>query len=66
MKNSTTPASRAARLAATRRQEKKRKAYGWRRISVWLPPDALKKLDALAAECGGIGAAIERLLLNYE
>jgi len=62
MPNSNTPESRAARLAATRRQERERKAAGWRRISVWLPPDAVDRLDWLSAECGGIGAAIEAAL----
>jgi hypothetical protein len=60
--NSTTPASRAARLAATRRQEAKRKADGWRKVTVWLPPDAVARLDRLAEWHGGIGAAIEAAL----
>ena len=62
VKNSTTPASRAARLAATRRQEAKRKEEGWRKVTVWLPPDAVTRLDRLAEWHGGIGAAIEAAL----
>lgn len=57
---------RAARLAATRRQEEKRKADGWRRISIWLPPDAVERLDRMAQRYGGMGAAIEWILKqNY-
>lgn len=62
--NSTTPASRAARLAATRRQEAKRKAEGWRKVTVWLPPDAVARLDTLTRRHKGIGAAIEAALKN--
>lgn len=62
MLNSTTPASRAARLAATRRQEAKRKADGWRKVTVWLPHDAVARLDTLARKHEGIGAAIEAAL----
>ena len=62
MLNSTTPASRAARRAATRRQEAKRKADGWRKVTVWLPPDAVARLDTLARKHEGIGAAIEAAL----
>ena len=62
--NSTTPASRTARIAATRRQEAKRKAAGWRKVTVWLPPDAVARLDRLAEWHGGIGAAIEAALKN--
>ena len=62
MPNSTTPASRAARRAATRRQEAKRKADGWRKVTVWLPPDAVARLDTLARKHEGIGAAIEAAL----
>lgn len=62
MPNSTTPASRAARLTATRRQEAKRKEEGWRKVTVWLPPDAVARLDRLAEWHGGIGAAIEAAL----
>ena len=62
MPNSNTPASRAARIAATRRQEAKRKAEGWRKVTVWLPPDAVDELDRLAELRGGIGAAIEAAL----
>ena len=60
--NSTTPASRAARLAATRRQEAKRKEEGWRKVTVWLPPDAVARLDTLAIRHNGMGAAIEAAL----
>jgi hypothetical protein len=56
MSNSTTPASRAARLAATRRQEAKRK------VTVWLPPDAVSRLDTLTRRYNGISAAIEAAL----
>ena len=62
MLNSTTPASRAARLAATRRQEAKRKAEGWRKVTVWLPPDAVSRLDTLTRRYNGMGAAIEAAL----
>ena len=62
MQNSNTERSRAARLAATRRQEAKRKAEGWRKVTVWLPPEAVKRLDALAKVKGGRGKAIEELL----
>ena len=62
MSNSTTPASRAARLAATRRQEAKRKEEGWRKVTVWLPPDAVSRLETLARRHNGMGAAIETAL----
>lgn len=62
MANSNTEQSRACRLAATRRQEAKRKADGWRKVTVWLPPDAVARLDRLAEWHGGIGAAIEAAL----
>ena len=62
MANSNTEQSRAARLAATRRQEAKRKEEGWRKVTVWLPPDAVARLDRLAEWRGGIGAAIEAAL----
>lgn len=62
MPNSNSDQSRAARIAATRRQEAKRKAEGWRKVTVWLPPDAVARLDRLAEWHGGIGAAIEAAL----
>ncbi len=42
-------------------EEEKRKA-GWKLIQVWLPPEAFKRLDALATVRGGRGKAIEELL----
>ncbi len=42
-------------------EEEKRKA-GWKRVQVWLPPEAAKRLDALATVRGGRGKAIEELL----
>ena len=62
MQNSNTERSRAARLAATRRQEAKRKEEGWRKVTVWLPPDAVARLDTLARRHNGISAAIEAAL----
>lgn len=64
MPNSTTPASRAARLTATRRQEAKRKEEGWRKVTAWLPPDAVARLDTLTKKHNGMGAAIEAALKN--
>ena len=60
--NSKTEHSRAARLAATRRQEAKRKEEGWRKVTVWLPPDAVSRLDTLTRRYNGMGAAIEAAL----
>lgn len=62
MQNSNTERSMAARLAATRRQEAKRKAAGWRKVTVWLPPDAVARLDTLTKKHNGMGAAIEAAL----
>lgn len=62
MPNSNSDQSRAARLAATRRQEAKRKAEGWRKVTVWLPPDAVSRLDTLTRRYNGISAAIEAAL----
>ena len=62
MQNSNTERSRAARLAATRRQEAKRKAEGWRKVTVWFPPDAVSRLDTLTRRYNGISAAIEAAL----
>lgn len=62
--NSKTEVSRVARLRATRQQEKTRKDAGWRRVSVWLPPDALARLDRLSKQHRGMGKAIEVVLKN--
>lgn len=46
----------------TRNWEQEKRDAGWELVRVWLPPDALKKLDALATVRGGRGKAIEELL----
>lgn len=46
----------------TRAWEDEKRKEGWQFVRVWLPPDAIKRLDALAALKGGRGKAIEELL----
>lgn len=69
MPNSTTPASRAARIAATRRQEQERQAEGWRKVTLWLPPATIARLNALQTRYDGKGKVVEdaiRLLAENE
>jgi hypothetical protein len=46
----------------TRTWEDEKRKEGWKFVRVWLPPEAAKKLDALATLKGGRGKAIEELL----
>lgn len=46
----------------TRAWEEEKREAGWNRVQVWLPPEAIKWLDALATIKGGRGKAIEELL----
>lgn len=46
----------------TRAWEEEKREAGWKRVQVWLPPEAIKWLDALAKVKGGRGKAIEELL----
>ncbi len=46
----------------TRAWEDEKCKEGWKFVRVWLPPEAIKRLDALAALKGGRGKAIEELL----
>lgn len=46
----------------TRNWEQEKREAGWELVRAWLPPESLKKLDALAEEVGGRGKAIEELL----
>lgn len=48
----------------TRTWEDEKRMAGWKFVRVWLPPEAIKKLDALASLHGGRGKAIEELLLR--
>lgn len=45
----------------TRTWEDEKRMAGWKLVRVWLPPEAIKRLDALAALKGGRGKAIEEL-----
>jgi len=46
----------------TRDWEQDKRKAGWKFVQVWLPPEAVKRLDALATVKGGRGKAIESLL----
>ncbi len=46
----------------TRQWEQEKRESGWELVRAWLPPEAIKKLDALASLHGGRGKAIEELL----
>lgn len=46
----------------TRAWEQEKRRAGWKFVQVWLPPEAVKRLDALAKVEGGRGKAIEGLL----
>lgn len=46
----------------TREWEDEKRKEGWKFVRVWLPPEAVKRLDALATVKGGRGKAIEELL----
>lgn len=46
----------------TRAWEQEKRDAGWELVRAWLPPEAIKKLDALASLHGGRGKAIEELL----
>ena len=46
----------------TREWEQEKRRAGWKFVRVWLPPEAVKRLDALATVKGGRGKAIEELL----
>ena len=46
----------------TRTWEQEKREAGWKYVQVWLPPEAIKRLDALATVRGGRGKAIEELL----
>lgn len=46
----------------TRTWEEEKRRAGWKLVQIWLPPDAIKRLDALAALKGGRGKAIEESL----
>ena len=46
----------------TRDWEEEKRKFGWKLVQVWLPPESIKRLDALAALKGGRGKAIEELL----
>ncbi len=48
----------------TRAWEQDKRKAGWKFVQVWLPPEAAKRLDALAKVEGGRGKAIEELLLR--
>lgn len=48
----------------TRNWEQEKRKAGWKFVQVWLSPDAIKRLDALATVKGGRGKAIEELLRN--
>ena len=46
----------------TRNWEHEKRKFGWKLVQVWLPPESIKRLDALATIKGGRGKAIEELL----
>jgi len=53
-----------AQLRASATYHARRKAQGWRKVTIWLSPEALEALERLAALHGSKDGAVAKALIE--